>query len=267
MWVDDVQVYAWQDYPANYVPEPKPCPAKSPYILGLQSGVIYKDGMSPWGWEWIYPYAKERKPLLGWYDENNPEVSDWETKWQVEHGIGYELYCWYRSNDGLGNPIKSGPCDHPIIEALFNARYSHLKKFAIMYTNEQGRFFSGGKTDAEDFKNNLIPYWIEYFFKDPRYMKIEGKPIFSIYALPNFVANFGGVEGARKALATLREECTKAGFAGVIVLTQYTRADSDVMLTMKAIGVEYCYAYTWFAFKWPRNRRSKRTTGEKCSPA
>ena len=34
-WIDDVQVYPWEDYPADYVPQPKPCPAGS-YLLGAQ---------------------------------------------------------------------------------------------------------------------------------------------------------------------------------------------------------------------------------------
>ena len=93
MWVDDVQVYAWQEYPADYVPEPKPCPAKSPYILGLQSASIHREGMAYVGWDRVQPFAQERKPFLGWYEDGSPEVADWEIKWQVEHGIEYELYC------------------------------------------------------------------------------------------------------------------------------------------------------------------------------
>jgi hypothetical protein len=245
MWVDDVQVYLWQEYPADYVPEPKPCPAKPPYILGLQSASIHREGSAYIGWDWVQPVARERKPFLGWYEDGSPEVADWEIKWQVEHGIEYELYCWYRPNNAFGNPIKDGSADHAIIKGLFNARYGHLKKFAIMYEDQQGPMASWGRSNPEDFVNNIIPYWIEYFFKDPRYLKIEGKPVLSIYLLGSFLANFGGEEGARKALATLREECTKAGFAGVTLLMEHREADRNVLQSMKAIGVDYCYAYTW----------------------
>ena len=37
----------------------------------------------------------------------------------------------------------------------------------------------------------------------------------------------------------------RAGFAGVIVLMENREVERDVLKTMKDIGVDYCYAYTW----------------------
>ena len=227
VWVDDVQVYSWRDYPADYVPEPKPVVAS--HILGVQSCNLWREGTSYAGWDYVYPHADKRKPYLGWYDEGNPEVTDWEIKWQVEHGIGFELHCWYRPNNAINHPIKDGVLDQGIIKGLFNARYSHLKKFAIMITNE-----GACATNPQDWRENMIPYMIEYFFKDPRYMKIDGKPIVSFYK------NYGGQE-----IQTLRDEVAKAGLPGVIVLMELRNADRNTMKTMKSIGVDYCYAYTW----------------------
>ena len=48
------------------------------------------------------------------------------------------------------------------------------------------------ETNPQDWKENIIPYLIEYFFKDARYLKIDGKPVFSIYSLPNWTRTFGG---------------------------------------------------------------------------
>ncbi len=135
LWIDDVRVYPRKDDPADYVPEPKPCLAKTPYLLGVQSCNLWREGISYAGWEYIHPYAAHRKPYLGWYDEGNPEETDWEIKWQVEHGIGFEMHCWYRPNNAINHPIKDGVMDHGIVGGLFNARYSRLTKFAIMYTN------------------------------------------------------------------------------------------------------------------------------------
>ena len=87
---------------------------------------------------------------------------DWEIKWQVEHGIGFELHCWYRPNNAVNNPIKDGVLDQNIIKGLFNARYSHKTKFAIMCTNEGACI-----TNFKDFQENIIPYWIEYFLRTP----------------------------------------------------------------------------------------------------
>ena len=206
----------------------------------MQSCSLWKEGDAYAGWDYVYPFADRRKPFLGWYDEGNPEVADWEIKWQVEHGIDFEQYCWYRPNDAINHPIKDGVLEQGIRDGLFNARYSGLKKFTIMYTNQ-----GAGDTNPDDWQNHIIPYWIEYFFKDPRYLKIDGKPVLAIYYPDNFLRDFGGVEGARRAIERLREDCVQAGFPGVIVLMELRNANRDVMQKMKAMGIDYCYAYTW----------------------
>ncbi len=68
---------------ADYVPPP--VPAKTTYLVGVVYFPGWKQG-THYGWQRIVPFP-ERKPALGWYDENNPEVTDWEIKWAVEHGI------------------------------------------------------------------------------------------------------------------------------------------------------------------------------------
>ena len=47
------------------------------------------------------------------------------------------------------------------------------------------------------------------------------------------------------ALATLREECVKAGLKGTLILMEEREANSAVLQQMKSIGVDYCYSYTW----------------------
>lgn len=262
MWVDDVRVYPWRDYPADYVPQPHPMTGKSGSLVGVHSCSLWKEGDAYAGWEYVYPFAKRRKPYLGWYDEGRPEVADWEIKWQVEHGIDFELYCWYRPNDAKGQPIKDGILEQGIRDGLFNARYSALKKFAIMYTNQ-----GAGDTDPDDWREHIVPYWIEYFFKDPRYLKIDGQPVLSIYYPANFQRDFGGVAGCRQALDVLRAQCRQAGFPGVIVLMELRNADTGAMRQMKAMGVDYCYAYTWGTGDVNRQRRSNEAQREAAAVA
>lgn len=241
LWLDDIELYPWSDYPADYVPEPKPIVAKDGYILGVQSCNLWKEGRAYSGWDYVYPFRENRKPYLGWYDEGNPEVVDWEIKWKVEHGIGFELHCWYRPNNAVNNPIKDGVLDQHIIKGLFNARYSHKTKFAIMCTNEGACI-----TNFKDFKENIIPYWIEYFFKDPRYMKIDDKPLLSIYSKDNWVKMFGGEEEGREAISLLRDEVKKAGFPGIVIFMEDRNADVSTLQSKKNLGVDACYSYTWF---------------------
>jgi hypothetical protein len=73
----------------SYIPEPQP--VKSPYEVG----VFYFPGWDSMSrWRPIFDYPK-RKPVLGWYDEANPECADWQIKWAVEHGITFFMVDWY----------------------------------------------------------------------------------------------------------------------------------------------------------------------------
>lgn len=238
VWVDDVQVYPWRDYPADYVPEPRPVTAS--LLLGVESCNLWREGKAYAGWDYVHPYRDKRKPYLGWFDEGNPEETDWEIKWQVEHGIAFEQHCWYRPNNAINHPIKDGVLDQGIIKGLFNARYSNLAKFTVMLTNE-----GACETNPQDWCENIIPYLIEYFFKDPRYLKMDGKPVFSIYHFDHWQRMFGGASKARQAVQTLREEVAKAGFPGIIVLMEDRTGNPERLKRLHEIGVDYCYAYTW----------------------
>jgi hypothetical protein len=76
--------------PAAYVPEPLPIQTSldilAYYFPGWNSDAKY---------DCIRHTAPIRKPLLGYYDEGNPECVDWQIKWAVENGISCFLVDWY----------------------------------------------------------------------------------------------------------------------------------------------------------------------------
>lgn len=72
--------------------------------------------------------APIRKPMLGYYDEGNPECVDWQIKWAVENGIScfpgrLVLVCEGRQS-----------LTH-WFEAYRKARYRDYLKVAIMWAN------------------------------------------------------------------------------------------------------------------------------------
>lgn len=44
-----------------------------------------------------------------------------------------------------------------------------------------------------DLVNNLIPFWVENYFKDEQYLMIDGKPVLYIYNMKEII-NFWGSE-------------------------------------------------------------------------
>jgi hypothetical protein len=99
-----------------------------------------------------------------------------------------------------------------------------------------------GYTNSKDFRENIVPYWIEYFFKDPSYLKLDNKPVLSLYQ--NTLSNFGAK--AKEELDYLREACKKADFDGAVILHESRTSAPGALKTIRRSGVDYVYAYTWY---------------------
>ena len=80
----------------RYIPEP--APVSTPILIGAHHCPLW-EADKPRMWDNVLKHP-ERTPALGFYSQENPEVSDWETKWAVEHGISFFIYCWYRTSQG-----------------------------------------------------------------------------------------------------------------------------------------------------------------------
>ncbi|RIE00977.1 Ig-like domain-containing protein [Cohnella faecalis] len=237
LWLDDVLLYEKRPEPADYVPVPDKV-TTGDLLIGVQNCSLWREGHH-FGWDTINPYP-ERTPYLGFYDEGSPETADWEIKWLVEHGIGYQLYCWFRPTGGEGSPIKDPYLGYGLHEGFFNAKYSDLMKFAIMWENA-----NSNAKDSADFRSNIVPYWIEYYFKDPRYLVLDNKPVLSIYSLPSLKRDFGTVQNVKDELDYLRNAAVEAGFDGVILLCTYGGLDVQAMTDRQAAGFDAIYSYNW----------------------
>ena len=195
-------------------------------------------------WGPIVPFP-ERQPLLGWYDEGTPAVTDWEVLWALEHGISFMVPCWYRAKGNLGKPVEL-VLGHWLHEGLFKGRYGEQMKFALLWEN--GNPIACGVNSAQDLLENVLPFWIEHYFRRPNYLTLDGRPVLFIYRLDVLVAELGGVEAARAALAALRTACVAAGFPGLVVVGEHhLRLDRPVPLP-QALGADYASSYHWPSF-------------------
>ena len=198
----------------DYVPEPRP--ASSDRIVACHYYPGWKKGQSGIhnGFADLVKYP-ERTPLLGYYDESNPEVTDWEIKWAVEHGINCFIYCWYRYRENLGKPVtrEALRLGHALHEGLFHARYRNYMKFAIMFECH-GRW--GVADGPDDFLQNVLPFWIENYFRKEEYLKLaDGSVIVYVFAPQNMIEALGGSERCKETLEKANEIMKKEGFAGI----------------------------------------------------
>lgn len=222
--------------PPAYVPTPQP--VRTEILIGAHNCPLW-EADQPRRWDQVLKHP-ERTPTLGFYSQENPEVADWETTWALDHGISFFVYCWYR--DGQGGPVKM-QCASALHDALFKSRYGSQMKFAIMWENQvKGH---AGIADLNDLKQNLLPFWLENYFRRSNYLKIDNKPLLFIYR-PEFLVGDLGSEGTvRAALEEMRSACRRAGFDGLNILGEYRGLDPKRLTLLKRLGLDYTFAYCW----------------------
>ena len=222
---------------------PKPDPANSGRIVAAHYYPSWTRGDNTLNHEFEdnfdYP---ERTPLMGFYEDHNPEVIDWEIKWALEHGINCWIYCWYRKRENMGKPMTPDALrlGRGLHEGLFRAHWREMMNFAIMFEAST----RWGACDYEDLMGNVLPFWFREYFSRPNYLKIDNKPVVFIYDPQQQLRDLlGGEEGMKKALDDCREEATKKGFDGMIFAELAKEWNEDPIEGTKKRGVDFCFRY------------------------
>ena len=225
-----------------YIPEPEP--VKTRLLIGAHHCPLW-EADKPHMWANIRKHP-ERTPALGFYAQENPEVSDWETKWAVEHGVSFFIYCWYRASQGEAVKMRFGSAIH---DALFKSRFVGKMKFTIMWENQvRGK---SGVADERDLMENLLPFWIANYFKHPSYLKVDRKPVLFIYRPEFLIRDLGGEKQVARAFDRMRQACREAGFDGLTILGEYRGLDPNHLKLMTRLGLDYTFAYCWYVHNNP----------------
>lgn len=228
-----------QPLPAEIVQGEIPSP-KSVATGELKIGANFYPGWVPgtgWGWSVLDPYPN-RKPALGYYDDSEPEVMDWQIKWAVEHGIDFFNVCWFRERGNEGKPVVGWRSD-TLDKGLLKAKFLEQIEFAITWENQN----AAGVSSREDLLENVLPFWIENYFKNPSYLKLDGKPVLYIYSVVNLIQQLGGIEQTASVLEEMRAQTSRAGLSGLIVLGEYRGDDIPSQERIRASGYDGMWAY------------------------
>ncbi|MBO7721075.1 MAG: glycoside hydrolase family 99-like domain-containing protein [Kiritimatiellae bacterium] len=191
-----------------YVPEPRP--VKS----AVEITALYYPGTEHMPeWDMVRQTRPEIKPLLGWYDEGDPENIDWQIKWAVEHGISSFCVDWYwnRGSRRLEHWVKG----------YYRAKFRRYLKWYMMYANHNQ---PGSHSTADQIA--VTRYWLENYFKTPEYYTIGGKPVVVLWQLSrideDFIAEAAAKgekmakgEGVKRAFAISEKMVRDAGLPGI----------------------------------------------------
>ena len=221
-----------------YVPEPQP--VKS----AVEITAVYYPGTDQMSeWDVIAQTCPERKPILGWFDEGNPEAIDWQIKWAVENGISSFCVDWYwnKGYQRLTHWLKG----------YYHAQYRKYLKWYMMYANHN----QPGAHSTED-QIAVTKYWIDHYFKTPEYYTIDGKPVVCYWDDGNldddFIAEAAAKgetlkpgEGIRRAFAISEKMVKEAGLPGVHwqLMWRGTSYDPAFAIAKRALGFSSSISY------------------------
>ena len=241
MWFDDVEIYEiieHEDYPSY--PEVAP---SDDYNIGMNVCWLWRDQQSGEGWDATSPF-REFDSYLGFYDEGLRETADWELKWMAEHGIDFIHACWYAPSSNTNAPIKEMRHSYAALhDGYMMAKYSDLVDFCIMWENN-----NQDVTSFEQFKEYIWNYWVEYYFTDERYARLDNKAVLTIWSTTKLKDAFGSNAEVTKALKWMNKEIQKYGYDGMIILSSTQGVVStDSYDSLKDLGFAGTYAYHWGA--------------------
>jgi hypothetical protein len=245
--------------PYNGVPEPQP--PESSYEVGAILCDLWNQGEHV-GWDPIKPYLS-RKPYLGWYDQDNPEVWDWQIRWARNYGIKWFLHCWYNKS-----PENEPVVDNPRLNAIEYIEQSALKnhiRYAIAWT-------LGTPDDArsaEDIQTNLYSYWKEHYFSNPRYFTFDGKLVVGIIGWQNLIDHLGGTAAVAQCLDTLRAQAAADGFGGILFIARNEQPAQSVCNEIISCGFDAQFSYAaaegydyMDAHEWFKDQQMMRIEGK-----
>ncbi len=196
-------------------------------------------------------------PAWGYFDEADPAWAARQIDLAADHGIDSFLFDWYYYNDG---DFLSRALDEGFLAAPNRARM----QFALMWANHdwhnihparftnQVELLQGGAVNEAGF-DRLIDTVIERYFSQPNYLRLDGKPFFSVYEIGTLIKSFGGVIQAAKAMQKFRDKSSAAGCGGVhfnAIVWQLSILASEVQLPksnqlLEQLGFDSATSYVW----------------------
>ncbi len=172
---------------------------------------------------------------LGFYDLRLPQVREAQAELARDYGIYGFCYYYYRFEKGknelelpLNEVLKTGKPNFPFMICWANETW-HKKFWQYDGTSEKKVLIEQKYNGIEDY--TAFFYEVLPYFKDRRYIRINGKPAFMIYR-PNLVPNVKDFINVWNMLAK------ENGLEGVYFIG-YTMVDSDIISSSQGENVKW----------------------------
>ena len=206
-----------------------------------QLGVFYFPGWKddtiglayPKPWAPIKPYPG-REPLLGWYDEGQPEVMEQHLAWMASHALRYLVFDYYWAE----RPIM----DHAV-RAYQASRGKAQVAYALMWANHDDE-----RPKTRDEFAGMVDDLVRNHLARPEYLRVGGKPVLLVM-VPTHLGARAHTLGLTSAdmTAALRTAARKAGLPGLLLLAGAGGGTNEVTQNAKRWGYDGYFAYNYHA--------------------
>jgi len=166
-------------------------------------------------------HYQPKQPLWGYEMDNDPVVVEKWIQTALKYGVNTFVYDWYwfdhypylesALNDGFLKAPSNQKMEFFIMWANHNVKHNYWNYHK--WKDDESLLWTG-VIDPADWPIIVKRVITQYFVLD-NYTKIDGKPVFAIFDVPNFLASFGSEQAAKEAMDYMRAEVVKAGFPGL----------------------------------------------------
>ena len=153
---------------------------RDPWIYRNVAGTVIIDMKSEY---------KDRKPLLGWYDQADSGIVEKQVDWMIDYGIDFIVFTFYYSYHPTYPYEQRIRPTVGLFKYLESARRSEID-FAILWCDHG----SDNLPEDKDAWDRIVTYWLDNFLLRPEYKRIDGKPV--IFLWNDFINYKSGINTA-----------------------------------------------------------------------
>jgi lipopolysaccharide biosynthesis protein len=175
---------------------------------------------------------------LGFYDLRVPEVREAQADMAREYGIhGFCYYhYWFNGRRLLERPVNeilaTGKPDFPFCLCWANENWTRR------WDGHDKEVLLGQNYGEEDDLNHIR--WLASVFKDPRYIRIDGKPIFLVYRLSL-------LPDPARTVRTWRDECHRLGVGEIYLCNVESFSTEHGLVSKYGLDAAVEFAPDWSA--------------------
>lgn len=158
----------------------------------------------------------ERQPLLGYYPEEERWVAEKHIAWAAQYGVTFFAYDWYWDS-------SKPEYDHALKNYLQAKNKSKLK-FSLLWA-----YHVAALKNKKEF-DDMVVYWINNYFSQPTYYRIDDKPAIFIFSFDQLENNAKAIgESTKTLLASANSIAKQKGYKGIyFVITTNAKPGDDI---------------------------------------